>query len=105
MQYAFHPWDTGCSSIPKSIREWYPFLIRLVRVNDIMHSINPNPSRLFKPCTKQWEDVVRSREKGEGIGTPVLRELRDGEKPRGLPRKQKAGCLWGAFVCLIISLL
>lgn len=67
-----------------------------------MHSINSNPSRLFKPCTGRLNDVVGSGEKGEGIGTPVLRELREGETPRWLPgrgsaSKAKDGVPLGCF--------
>lgn len=67
-----------------------------------MHSINSNPSRLFKPCTGRLSDVVGSRAKGEGIGTPALREMREGEKPRGLlgqgsASKAKDGVPLGCF--------
>lgn len=55
-----------------------------------MHSINSNPSPLFKPCTGRLSDVVGSREKGEGIDIPVLKELREGDTPRGLPGQSSA---------------
>lgn len=60
--------------------------------------------------------MVGSRAKGEGIGTPALRELREGETPRELPGEGRAskakdgvplGCfrLSDCFVCLIVSFL